>query len=95
MDGGVGFGHGHVIDKGDGFCADAQQIVDVHGHAVDANATPLFQGRGDLKFASHAVGGKSEQVVAEFNQATEPTGQVNRCTRRSRGSHALGERTDE
>ena len=95
MDSGVGFGHGHVIHKGDGLGSNAQEVVDVHGHAIDANATPLFQGCGDLKFAPHTVGGKGEQVVAKFNQATKPTGQVDRCTGRSRGSHALGERTDE
>ena len=71
MDGRVWFWHGHVINEGDGFCSYAQEVVHVHRHAINANPTPLFQRRGDLKFTSHAVGRQRQQVIAEFNQSAE------------------------
>ena len=88
MDGRVGFWDGDVVNKGDRFCTDAQQVVDVHGHAVDAHAAPLFQQGGDLQFAAHTVGRHGEQVVAELDEAAKATGQINRRTGGPGLSHA-------
>ena len=88
MDGRVGSWDGDVVNKGDRFCTDAQQVVDVHGHAVNAHAAPLFQQGGDLQFAAHTVGRHGEQVVAELDEAAKATGQIDRCPGGPGLSHA-------
>ena len=41
---------------------------------------PQLQGRRDLQFASHTVRGKCEQVLAEFDESSESSRQIDRCT---------------
>ena len=76
----IRLGYGDVIDEGDRFSAHTEKVIDVHGHAIDADPLPALQGRRDLQFASHTVRGKCEQVLAEFDESSESSRQIDRCT---------------
>ena len=91
----IWFGNSDVVHEGDGLSTYAQQIVHVHGHAVNTNPTPLFELRSDLKFASHAVGGHGQQVVSEFDQPSKSAGQINGRPWGSGFSYAFAKRPDQ
>ena len=88
VNGRIRLGHRHVVNECDRFGTHAQQVVDVHRHAIDANPAPLLQQRGDLQFTPHPVGGQGQQVLAKLDESSESAGQVHGCTRRAGLPHA-------
>ena len=79
----------------DGFCADAQQIVDVHRHTIDANTVPILDCSCNLQLAANAIGCHCQEMTSKFNQSAKTTRQVNRCSRCSSFSCRTLKRTDE
>ncbi|MPM94062.1 hypothetical protein SDC9_141205 [bioreactor metagenome] len=47
---------GDIVQKKEGLCAAADNIVDAHGHAVDTDGIVLVQQLGNAELSAHAVG---------------------------------------
>ena len=54
---------GDVIQEDQRLCTSADDIVDAHGHAVDADGVVLVQDHGDLQLGAHAVGAGDQHRV--------------------------------
>ena len=50
------FAAGDVVQEGQGLRAAADDVVDAHGHAVDAHGVVLVHQEGDFELRAHAVG---------------------------------------
>ena len=48
--------HSHVVQEKQGRGTGADNVVDAHGHAVDANGVVLIHEKGDFQLGAHAVG---------------------------------------
>ena len=77
----IRFWNCNVVDKCDGFSTDAQQIVDVHCHTIDANTVPVLDCSCNLQFATNSICGHRQQMISKFNQSTKTARQVNWCSR--------------
>ena len=67
----VGHIDGDVIEHRDGPGADADQIVDVHGDAIDADGVVALHHLGDQRFRANAVGAEREAGTGEFDHRGE------------------------
>ena len=59
----VGGGAGDVVHHADRFCADADDVVDVHSDAVDSDGVVFSHQFGDDDFRPHAVGAKGNALA--------------------------------
>jgi len=67
---GVGLLDGDVVEHAQRLGPHAQDVVDVHGHAIDADGVVLVQHLGDEQLGSDAVGGKGQaEAVPEVQHA--------------------------
>ena len=67
---------GDVVEEDQRFCTGADDVVDAHSHAVDADGVVLVHDHGDLQLGADAVGAGDEDGVlvagaVQLKQATE------------------------
>ena len=65
----MGLLHRYVIDHGQGRRSNADQIVDVHRHAVDANGVVAIGHLGDNGLGANAIGGDGQANAAQVDDA--------------------------
>ena len=63
QDAGVGRRHGDVVEHRERLRADADHVVDVHRHAVDAHRVPAPHALGEDELGADAVGGHREPAA--------------------------------
>ena len=97
---GVSLRDGNVVDEGERFCANADEVVDVHRYAVDAHSLQPSRLGGQLQLRAHPVSRQSESRITELDDASEPAGQgdwsalLARCpNRRAERIYQTGYRT--
>ena len=74
--GGVGLLHGDVVEQRDRLRTDADEVVDVHRHAVDADRVEPARPLGDDHLRADAVGGQGDpQSGSDFEHARVVAGQ--------------------
>ena len=54
---------GDVVQEHQRLCTGADDVVDAHGHAVDADGVVLVHDHGDLQLGAHAVGAGDQHRV--------------------------------
>ena len=80
---------GHVLAAGDvvqeeqGLCAAADDVVDAHGHAVDAHGVVLVHQEGDLELGAHAVGAADQHRALRCRSGPAQTARRSRRCRYS------------
>ena len=82
--------HSHVVQKELGLCAAADDVVDAHGHAVDAHGVMLVHQKGQLELGAHAVGAADQHRAldarhVQLKQATEAADALQHA-----GNHGAG-----
>src|SRR5699024_965878 len=60
------FAAGDVVQENQRLGAGADDVVDAHGHAVDAHGVVLVHQKGDFQLGAHAVGAGDQHGVGHI-----------------------------
>ena len=89
---GVGLRNRDVVNERERFSANADEVVDVHGNAIDPNTLQPSLLTGQLQFRANPVSRQREPRITELDDASEPPRQRDRSAPLARCPHRRSQR---